>query len=463
MPSSGDRSGKIVSGPEEPDGAGTDEAFKGVADELLAISKPRTEPLRGRDSATKDPDGTNEEIQPRVQWDFSKLLDDEYERDLAGRWQALREASGDLTDDDNLDQAEYYLACVLRDHQEHFSVLCDLAFEFFERLTALGGQKILADLAGCLELNQYQRDENSKVEYFLPLEALSTRPSSIAELAGNHPTRCVGARLLWWCAAIRDPSSFGYKGIPLVERLMQTPVWTRMVLVRQPPEGVISHVITSHHGSAEATGLGGIVMRAIQADPTPIRAMQEAVKRVCDILDDSRTAGEGSDNEEQHQTELSSGQAGGGDRSPSERPRQRRSSLDRWAVGLDGRVWWAFKRVGSQWHQKGKVEVAVGNDSDLLLALATGGGYISKIDAIKVFNDKPSDMDAAKIFTSTVKPAFSRIRQQLRKSMALGKADPIPFSKRDPKGYRAVIEVGFVHKHDVTGRLEFRRQEEQDL
>ncbi len=108
-------------------------------------------------------------------------------------------------------------------HLDQFDRLIELCGTFVDEITKIGKQSILAIRGGLTKAPVHQRPSR-KVEF--KRELLPDRPPlSVSEyetlLGGPH---VFGARLLWWCAAAKNPNKFGYPDGFSLQMWMQ-PFW----------------------------------------------------------------------------------------------------------------------------------------------------------------------------------------------------------------------------------------------
>lgn len=132
-------------------------------------------------------------------------------------------------------------------HLDEFRQLLDVAYDFVVALTDAGGQRLLAERAG-LSLLSRPAWPSDWVQ-FKGVDLPEPPPLAVAEYA-----RCVGgphvlgARLLWWCAAAKNPKDFDFVG-SFTHLLRTQPFW-----------------VTTH----------GFFGRSTRANPYPLSLMREA-------------------------------------------------------------------------------------------------------------------------------------------------------------------------------------------
>jgi hypothetical protein len=138
-----------------------------------------------------------------------------------------------------------------------------------------------------------------------------------------------------------------------------------------------------------------------------------------------------------------------------------------WALGIEhGKgAWHLFHRVGGDWWLRHKVKVAAGYQEKILEALVNAGGFLPKMDAIKLWSKHPSPSDIPR-FLNRVKTEIVGVRKLIRKVVGVsGKtSDPLCFD-RHQKGWRLAIQIGVASQEDGTyiggeNRLRFKPTEQ---
>jgi hypothetical protein len=156
------------------------------------------------------------------------------------------------------------------------------------------------------------------------------------------------------------------------------------------------------------------------------------------------------------------------DTAPTRKAADANQRLENWAIGLEhADSWVIFQKHKGKWREMGKLPLprSAKRDAALLEAIADKGGFLSKIDAIKIVTPHPSAMEASRIFKNEIKPAMSRLRKKVREALGItGKGDPLPWDE-PAHGWRAKIQIGYAVMPDTehagaSQRLTFQSKEE---
>ena len=149
------------------------------------------------------------------------------------------------------------------------------------------------------------------------------------------------------------------------------------------------------------------------------------------------------------------------------------SSLGKWAIGIESPgKWHVFKMVRStdkgeeEWrHQSVLKGIAKGRQTGLLEALAKGGGFLSREDALQMESESAASTsyDRKKLLDG-IKPELSNLREIILDAVKVPRAtdernpDPIPW-ERSSKAWKSVIQIGYAIKEDSsksTGSMKLR-------
>jgi hypothetical protein len=137
----------------------------------------------------------------------------------------------------------------------------------------------------------------------------------------------------------------------------------------------------------------------------------------------------------------------------NESERTSRGSTPRWkdwAIGLEvGNKWHLFRITKGEWRQQRVVNgISKGRQAKLMVALAEGGGFLARDEAVKL---ERSTFSGGEIDTlmGKIKPEISKLRGVIRTAIGVNnpKADPLPFDDAQV-GWRAEIEIGYAEQED---------------
>lgn len=185
-----------------------------------------------------------------VIWDFADAVDLEtLQLEAEKHLTDYRDYCGRELSEQEEEDGHHAFQCfhVLRKHLYEMQQLMEACHQFFVALTDAGAQELLAQRANLKEIPA-ARWPSQLVHYpQAPLPSCVTYGECEYCVGGPH---VLGARLLWWCAAAKDPKAFDYS-LDFRLRLWMLPIWTKL---------------------EEGKGL---------ANPKPIEAIIDAVDAVC--------------------------------------------------------------------------------------------------------------------------------------------------------------------------------------
>jgi hypothetical protein len=142
--------------------------------------------------------------------------------------------------------------------------------------------------------------------------------------------------------------------------------------------------------------------------------------------------------------------------------------LSHWAIAVAeaSREWRLFQWFGNKqrWCERGLATVPQGRPAKLAEAFATNGGFISKADAIRLFQiDERRSWPPSKVFNSVCKRARMDLATAVssdiaRVTQADITSDPIPWNRKTC-AWRCAIQVGYCCRDD-RNELRFRLAEQ---
>jgi hypothetical protein len=146
---------------------------------------------------------------------------------------------------------------------------------------------------------------------------------------------------------------------------------------------------------------------------------------------------------------------------------QKKPNWDTWGLGREtDQRWFLFRKVNGEWRQQKLVTgIAKGRQTNLLKALAEGGGYLEKTKALKLERETYAAADKDKLM-GKIKPEISRLREVIRAAIGVPpiKADPLPYDGKR-QGWQSAIQIGYAVQEDREHqggeqRLRFKTHEE---
>jgi hypothetical protein len=127
-----------------------------------------------------------------------------------------------------------------------------------------------------------------------------------------------------------------------------------------------------------------------------------------------------------------------------------RPRWNHWALGVEaGNKWHLFRQVAGEWRPQRVVGgISKGRQAKLMKAFADRGGFLAKVDALKLERPSYSAGDIDRIM-NYIKPELARLRETIRKATGVQNTDtdPLPFDGAR-KGWQAVIQIGYAVQED---------------
>lgn len=164
----------------------------------------------------------------RVSWEFSEAIDEELEDRFAEHEVRCEEYDKSRFPMDHSDRREHFFRNDgVSSHLAEWAAIPKACYAILRAFHAAGALVRLASQAG-LEHVGSQASPSDWIEW--KVEELSpTPPLSLAQftkaVGGSH---LVGCRLLWWCAAAKSPTEFGYSSWDRNGVMFGIPLWTRV-------------------------------------------------------------------------------------------------------------------------------------------------------------------------------------------------------------------------------------------
>lgn len=311
-------------------------------------------------------------------------------------------------------------------YYERFLTLIPVALEFFDALTAAGGQHLLARRAGLPDLDPpvFPSDGVRHGPLRVPIVKKPDFDAFEEHVGGSHS---VGARLLWWCAASGRPWSFGYctdLSWQVWTRLPWLEVWDDRVVLSDGPLATIKDCATFLFGLLASGEANESFRQEGLAHRTPIRC-------------------EGA-------PEMHGAQPDGAiDATPDI------AFAESWAVGQHKRdCWHLFGRSDDRWVYRRRIDFGGRPRAGckLLEEFLRGHGTLSTrgaFEALSATKFDPEDLDldlleklgGREVFEQ-VKTEVSHLRRSLRASMRERDCQPID-RYESGIGYKLLMSIGY--------------------